>query len=326
MSIDEAGNEFIYDYFRKRGLQEFPFLAIGRQGFRSAVEILANAIAKEGKYVTVGAHLSGARSMGINVITLRFAETSDIPTGIYPICPNGLFVAHESFLSTSGLWRFAPGISRSINALKNGVLMVCTRKPPEEIEYPLDFEGTVATVDAEAIFTEKIAIQPAPYGITALGLFIKANEGLVSLDAVKQSILEFERLRKRVRELNVETLERAYHEARVLHDVKIKGKITREQYLKADFPEAELAPSAGALRTALGYAWRDKLPVCDQSKCKCIECLAVYYCPEAAIQWKDEVYHVDYDYCKGCGTCAVECTEDAIRMEEAEKVLASLAK
>ena len=201
------------------------------------------------------------------------------------------------------------------------------------MEYPLDFEGTVATVDAEAIFAEKVAIKPAPFGITALGLFIRATDGLVSLDAVKGSILEFERLNKRTRELNAETVEIAYEQTKVVHDVKIKGKLPREK-----FEDYARGTGITSFRSAIdqrvgaasgdepGYAWRDKLPVCDQRKCRCIECLAAYYCPEAAISWRQEVYHVDYDFCKGCGTCAVECTEDAITMEPAEEVLASLSK
>jgi len=334
MNKEAPQEEYIYKYFREKGVREFPVLGIGRQGFRSAVEVLADALVREGKYVQVGARLSGARSYGINIITLRFADISDIPTGFYPIYPDGLLAAHESFLSPDVSWRVTPGVSRSISALgesEGGTLMVCTPKPPESIECPLDFEGTVATVDAEAIFSERVAIQPAPYGITALGLFVRAT-GLVSLDAVKQSILEFERLRKKVRELNVETAQKAFEETKVLRDVKIKGKFSKDEYKK--YEETLKTPAHGVVTTKLlgaagdepAYAWREQLPVCDQRKCKCIECLAAYYCPEGAISWKDELYHVDYDFCKGCGTCAQECTEDAVHMEDAEKVLANLGR
>ena len=317
MKNEAPARDLLRRYFRQKGIMEFPFLSIGRQGFRSAVEVLADAAAREGKYVNVGAHLSGARSMGVNVITFRFADTAEIPTGFYPIYPNGLFVAHESFLSRGSLWQYAPGISHSLNAFSSGILMVCTRKSPEEIEYPSDFEGTVATVDAETIFSEKIAIQPAPYAITALGLFVRATDNLIGLDAVKQSILEFERLGKTMRELNAETMVKAYEETKVLRDVKIK---------EASTTAATGVGTAGGRALLGGFAWKDKLPICDQTKCKCIECLAAYYCPEGAISWKDEVYHVDYDFCKGCGTCAQECTEDAIKMGDAAKVLSGPSK
>jgi 2-oxoacid:acceptor oxidoreductase delta subunit (pyruvate/2-ketoisovalerate family) len=57
-------------------------------------------------------------------------------------------------------------------------------------------------------------------------------------------------------------------------------------------------------------------------KCVCIECLSAYYCPEAVISWEDEAIKIDYDFCKGCGTCVLECPENAITMEDADQVSA----
>ena len=42
-------------------------------------------------------------------------------------------------------------------------------------------------------------------------------------------------------------------------------------------------------------------------------------CPEVCITLIDGVYHVDYDFCKGCGLCAEECPKDAITMKKEEK-------
>ena len=36
---------------------------------------------------------------------------------------------------------------------------------------------------------------------------------------------------------------------------------------------------------------------------------------------KDEAFKVDYDFCKGCGTCVAECPEDAITMTGPKKRL-----
>ena len=33
-----------------------------------------------------------------------------------------------------------------------------------------------------------------------------------------------------------------------------------------------------------------------------------------AVSLVDEKYAIDYDYCKGCGLCAYECTAGAIAM------------
>jgi pyruvate ferredoxin oxidoreductase delta subunit len=56
-------------------------------------------------------------------------------------------------------------------------------------------------------------------------------------------------------------------------------------------------------------SWRNMKPVRDEEKC--IQCgLCKIFCPDFSID-KDSI---DYDYCKGCGICAEECTKDAIEM------------
>jgi len=67
--------------------------------------------------------------------------------------------------------------------------------------------------------------------------------------------------------------------------------------------------------------WRNQRPTIDSKRCltcrpkprKCQMCWM--YCPEAAmIQGSPPI--IDYDYCKGCGICALECPAKAIDMDE----------
>lgn len=57
----------------------------------------------------------------------------------------------------------------------------------------------------------------------------------------------------------------------------------------------------------------------------CIHCLLCWiYCPDNAVKVKDgKRQEFDYDYCKGCGICALECPgkkgNKAIVMEEEVK-------
>ncbi len=315
----------------KSGVKEFPFISVARQGYRTAVEILANAAIMEGKQVYLGSHISGARSMAPHSITLRIANTTSIPTGVYATSPTGLFASSETLVT----WTKSEfgtigetGIVEAIGAFQKGLLMVCTNLPPEQIKYPLDFEGTIATADAAEIFRSKVAIDPPPYGIASLGLFLKATDDLIGLDTVKKCVMGYDRLNKKVRELNVNLIEEVYKNTKVKKDMKIKGGYTPVEWnsVEEKKPMKLVFLNEGAAGGNPSYAWREKLPVCNQSKCVCIECVAAYYCPEAAIAWKDEVFTMDYNYCKGCGTCAKECPEHAITMEEADKVLASLKK
>jgi len=61
--------------------------------------------------------------------------------------------------------------------------------------------------------------------------------------------------------------------------------------------------------------WRTFRPVIDLSKCtRCLLCWI--YCPEGCIQrLPDETPEINYEFCKGCGICEVECRLGAIRME-----------
>ena len=53
----------------------------------------------------------------------------------------------------------------------------------------------------------------------------------------------------------------------------------------------------------------------------CIACrLCLLICPEGCIEGKEKnTFHCDYDYCKGCGNCAVICPKQDIQMVPEEK-------
>ena len=61
--------------------------------------------------------------------------------------------------------------------------------------------------------------------------------------------------------------------------------------------------------------WRTYKPVLDLKKCN--RCLICYvYCPDGAIEWTQKAKEIafNYKYCKGCGICAKECRQEAIKM------------
>ena len=61
--------------------------------------------------------------------------------------------------------------------------------------------------------------------------------------------------------------------------------------------------------------WRTKKPILQESKCtNCLFCWI--WCPEPAIMRGPKAVSFDYDHCKGCGICAVECPVHAITMVE----------
>ena len=90
----------------------------------------------------------------------------------------------------------------------------------------------------------------------------------------------------------------------------------------------ELSPGvviteAGSARKFKTGTWRTFRPRWIEENC--IHCLFCWlYCPDMAVKVKDgKRAEFDYDFCKGCGICAVECPgkkgKKAIVMEEEEK-------
>jgi len=69
----------------------------------------------------------------------------------------------------------------------------------------------------------------------------------------------------------------------------------------------EVLPGCGHPDRRPGLARRRLRPVCWK------------FCPDVAIRIDDQGWPVvDYDHCKGCGICEVECAPRAITMEKEE--------
>lgn len=67
--------------------------------------------------------------------------------------------------------------------------------------------------------------------------------------------------------------------------------------------------------------WRTQRPIYNREAC--IDCFICWvYCPDSAIIVEDEeMKGIDYDHCKGCGICAVECPrEEALTMVGEEEL------
>jgi pyruvate ferredoxin oxidoreductase delta subunit len=66
--------------------------------------------------------------------------------------------------------------------------------------------------------------------------------------------------------------------------------------------------------------WRSYRPIWDEKKCNNCK-LCWIYCPDGSIVVKNGVMTgMDLDHCKGCGICAYECPQKAIKMMEETKL------
>lgn len=63
--------------------------------------------------------------------------------------------------------------------------------------------------------------------------------------------------------------------------------------------------------------WKAFMPIVEASKCiKCGICQNM--CPEGIMGKVTLVPDIDYDYCKGCSICAIECPVKCIEMKRVE--------
>lgn len=71
-------------------------------------------------------------------------------------------------------------------------------------------------------------------------------------------------------------------------------------------------PDAGNAEDFKTGDWRSMKPVWIEEKCKhCLLCWVV--CPDNSIEVKDgKMVGFDYDHCKGCGVCTVQCKFGAL--------------
>ena len=74
----------------------------------------------------------------------------------------------------------------------------------------------------------------------------------------------------------------------------------------------------GGQLVEINAGWRTFRPVINYEKCiNCLRCFLV--CPDGVVDKSEDKISIDYDFCKGCGICAVECKLEAITMEKEVK-------
>jgi 2-oxoacid:acceptor oxidoreductase delta subunit (pyruvate/2-ketoisovalerate family) len=319
MMNHDAAQPFTTRLQKATGVREMTCVSIAGQGGALATEILSAAFAKSGWFTAVRMRTTGERRMAPVLNDVKVGRSAVLPN-----CANQR--PAEMLVSTEALFDNAhPWIAETLQTLVEGVLMVNTPRAPRDVAFPFGFQGTVATVDATSICERVLGIRPAPFGLTLLGLYIRAT-GAVELAHVIEAIGE--RFPGRMGDANAAGVREAYERAEVAVDITLPARRARSTATRPDprdvpdrggFGHARLR---GATEGNPALAWRPWLPTIDQSKCTCRVCVTPTFCPDGVIAWEDGRYTVNYEYCKGCGICAAVCVHGAVMMREGAAVLA----
>ncbi|MCS7263311.1 MAG: 2-oxoacid:acceptor oxidoreductase family protein [Armatimonadetes bacterium] len=291
----------------QRNLIEIRWHARAGQGAKTAANILAQAALREGKYAQsfpeFGPERRGAPMQAFN-------RLSDEP-----------FYMHSGITEPDIVIVVDPRLMETIpvtDGLKpNGWVIVNTHFSPEEAQVRWELKPfKVATVDASAIARETLK-QDIP-NVPLLGAFAKVT-GLVSLETLQSDTVH--RLEKRFRdrpqviEANLKALERGFNEVSWV-DAQVFEPILAEPSQIAfkswtELQEGGIIPEPSTSLLYRTGSWRLERPVFDPQKCvQCLMCWLV--CPDSAIVLESgKVVGIDYDHCKGCGLCSLQCPPKA---------------
>lgn len=172
----------------------------GGQGAVTSVELLSLAAIEEGKFAqgfpSFGTERRGAPVTGFNRVDDKQIK---IRSGIYR--PDVVVVLDASLVS---LVNVAEGLK------PEGILIVNTTKPLEELRREIKFSGRIATVDATGIAWKELGVPIT--NTTMLGAVVKVT-GAVKFESIEGPIKErFGRLAAK----NIAAAKRAYNEV-VVH-------------------------------------------------------------------------------------------------------------
>ena len=179
------------------GLTEIRWHGRGGQGAVTSAEVVAQAAINEGKYAQAFPAF-GAERRGAPVLAfVRISSNEPIRVRTEIAEPDVVVVLD-------------PGLLRIVDVTSglkaNGMLVVNTKKPPEQIRQEFSINWSLATVDATKIAQELLGVPIV--NTSMVGALLKAT-GVVKLESL------FEPLRQRfgrLAERNIEAMKRAHEE------------------------------------------------------------------------------------------------------------------
>ena len=179
---------------------EIVFHGRGGQGAKSASQMLAEAAASQGKFIQAFPEF-GPERRGAPVKAFTRISNSYIITHEPVTHPDAAVVLDDSLLSAVNVTA----------GLEKGILIVNSKKKPQEIKKQLNFNSNVYTVNASQIAIDLIGkdITNTPM----LGALIKAT-GVVPLDAMIKRVEDtfLKKIGEKATKANTDMVKRAYDE------------------------------------------------------------------------------------------------------------------
>lgn len=202
---------------------------------------------------------------------------------------------------------------------KGGILVVNTKRSPEEILGFLEDKGNlgmVVTVDANSMADTVQTLSGAEGATDATGIGLGVSAPLAGAVVKASGIVDLKNLTAVIQKKDA--VQKGFDECKVLKLDKIEPAKPIEEPSATEllhemtFAGTVTSPVSENTGMITG-SWKTKRPILDEDKC--IECGTCWiYCPDACIIRTDDGIKFNLKYCKGCAICQSVCPSDAIAM------------
>lgn len=284
----------------------------GGQGMKTASRILGTAFFLEG-FEVQDAPRYGAERRGAPIFAyVRAAKKTINERGIIT-SPDLVIVADDSLIAIP-----AAAVLQGIG--KDTVLLVYSAEAPGEWKKRLNLDSTILTLPPLDV-TESFDVRFI--GAACAGAAARLS-GVISQESLESAIEEeLASHDKKIVTMNRERAVESYEKMSVYEGAVKEGKsgvaeaYKRPGWIDMPFESANISSPAifGAatsemMKTGL---WRTQRPLINYEACNHCWWLCSSFCPDGAIKvGKDGRPEIDYEHCKGCLICMVQCPPHAI--------------
>jgi pyruvate ferredoxin oxidoreductase gamma subunit len=285
----------------------------GGQGMKTASRILGTAFFLEG-YEVQDAPRFGAERRGAPIFAYVRADKNNINERGIIVHPDLVVVADDSLVPVP-----AAGVLQGI--FDNTVILINSHENGYTWRHRLNIKSPIVILPE----TEEIEDRAELRYIGATCAGAAANLlGVISKDKLSKAIHEeLGRLGKTVVAKNTANALAAFKYMEVHAATKVpEGRAisahnyTRPQWINVPFEDARIsAPTIHGALTSIEVntgVWRTMRPIIDYGLCKGCWWVCSTFCPDSAINVKENRPEVDYDHCKGCLVCVAQCPAHAI--------------
>ena len=282
----------------------------GGQGMKTASRIMGTAFFLEG-YEVQDAPRYGAERRGAPIFAYVRASKEIINERGVINDPDLVVVADDSLVSLP-----ASGILSGVN--DSTVILINTSENVEIWKNRLAISSKLITLPAEAEEQSELKF----VGAECAGASARIS-GVISKETLIHAIkIEVEKIDPSAVQENLSRAVFAYDlMAEYEGCLEEKSGTAASGFVKPDWIELpfdnarisapDIHASANSVEVKTGL-WRTVRPVIDAAICKKCWWICSTFCPDGAINVKDQHPEIDYDHCKGCMVCVAQCPTHAI--------------